>query len=137
MTSPSDRLAVAYAERKGVALARYELPFPPSVNNLFANATKGRYETAHYKRWQKDAGNLILAQGRKRVSGYVSLAIALVKPDKRRRDLSNTVKAIEDLLVDMAVIDDDSLVQRLDVRWAEEGPPCVVIVQEHVQEMAA
>lgn len=118
-------------------MIRYELPYPPTANNLFANGKSGRYRTKAYDQWSVNAGNLILAQGRKRIHGPVSLHVALVKPDKRKRDLSNTLKAVEDLLVQMAVIEDDSLIQRLSVQWVEAGPPCVVLVQQWEQEMAA
>lgn len=109
-------------------VVRYELPFPPSTNNLFANAKKGRRRTDSYNAWRDTAGKLIQVQGRKRVHGFVGLAVDLVKPDRRKRDLSNTLKAIEDLLVDMQVIDDDSLIQCLSVQWVAEGVPCVVSV---------
>jgi hypothetical protein len=33
-----------------------DLPFPPSVNNLFANGKSGRYTTQQYADWQKNAG---------------------------------------------------------------------------------
>jgi len=119
------------------AAVRYELPFPPSMNNLFATVGRKRVRTARYSAWAKQAGEFIIMQGQKRVHGYVSLSVALVKPDKRTRDLSNTLKAVEDILVDMAVIDDDSLIVRISAQWASDGPPCVVLVQEAVGEMAA
>ena len=119
------------------AMVRYEMPFPPSANNLFASVGARRVRTARYKAWAKEAGQFILMQGRKRVHGHVSLSVALVRPDRRTRDLSNALKAIEDLLVDMLVIDDDSLIQRIDVQWVPSGPPCVVIIQEAVEALAA
>lgn len=109
---------------------RYELPFPPSVNNLFANASKGRCKTEHYSAWLVTAGKLIMMQGRKHVHGHVALAVDLVKPDRRKRDLSNTLKAVEDLLVDMQVIEDDSLIQALSVQWVDSGVPCVVTITD-------
>lgn len=111
-------------------MIRYELPFPPSANNLFENATKGRRRSEHYNRWCVTAGKLIMMQGRKQILGHVALAVDLVKPDRRKRDLSNTLKAIEDLLVDMQVIGDDSLIQALSAQWVPEGVPCVVTVTE-------
>ncbi|MGE0290381.1 MAG: RusA family crossover junction endodeoxyribonuclease [Bradyrhizobium sp.] len=118
-------------------MVRYELPFPPSVNNLFVTVGSKRVRSTRYKAWAKEAGQFILLQGRKRVRGPVSLSVALVRPDRRTRDLSNTLKAIEDLLVDMSVIDDDSLIHRLSVQWVSSGAPCVVLIQEAVEEMAA
>jgi crossover junction endodeoxyribonuclease RusA len=118
-------------------MIRYTLPYPPSVNGLFFNATKGRVKTDAYKAWRRAAGNEIMAQGRQRIRGPVSLSVALVRPDKRRRDLSNTLKAVEDLLVEMQVIDDDSLVQRISIQWVESGPACAVIIQHAEEALAA
>ena len=118
-------------------MIRYELPYPVSTNSLFFNASRGRVKTDRYKAWRKAAGEAILVQGRKRMHGYVSLSMALVRPDQRRRDLSNTIKAVEDLLVEMRVIDDDSLVQRISIQWVESGPACAVIIQQAEEALAA
>lgn len=121
-----------------VKMVRYDLPYPPTTNHLFVNAGKSRVRSAMYKDWCDLAGWSIAEQGRKRIKGAVSLSIALTRPDKRRRDLSNAgLKAIEDLLVEMGVIEDDSLVQRISLQWVNDGPPCIVLIQEAVQEMAA
>jgi crossover junction endodeoxyribonuclease RusA len=113
-------------------LIRYNLPFPPSVNNLFANGKKGRYRTDRYEAWRTLAGQEILVQGRKSLKGKVSLSVCAVRPDRRRRDVSNLLKPVEDLLVDMGVIEDDSLVERITIQWAEAGSfECVVLVQPH------
>lgn len=118
-------------------MIRYSLPYPPSVNGLFFNATKGRRKTAAYREWLEAAGWQIAEQGRQRIRGHVSISVALVKPDKKRRDLDNLLKPVIDLLVEMGVIDDDSLVQRISVQWVSEGPGCAVIVQQAEQGMAA
>lgn len=123
--------------RGRTAAVRYSLPYPPSVNGLFFNASKGRVKTDAYRAWRRAGGEAILVQGRKHVHGPVSLCVALVRPDKRRRDLSNTLKAIEDLLVEMQVIDDDSLVTRISVQWVSSGPACTILVQEAVEALAA
>ncbi len=109
-------------------MIRYELPYPPSVNGLFHNAAKGRAKTPAYRKWRDDAGKMILAQGRRRIHGYINLSIAVTRPDRRKRDISNLIKAM---------IDDDSLVQRLSIKWVESGPECAVIVQQAEGELAA
>jgi crossover junction endodeoxyribonuclease RusA len=117
---------------------RYSLPYPPTTNNLFRNAGSRRVKTERYSSWLIAAGNQMYVQGRKRISGPVSLSIALRKPDKRKRDISNTIKAVEDLLVSMAVIDDDSLVQRLSVAWDQNmADECVVLIQAAEEGLAA
>lgn len=120
-------------------MIRLELPFPPTVNNLFINAAKGRgrFPSPQYKLWRKIAGEMILAQGRHSIRGRVTLSIAIARPDRRRRDISNLIKAVEDLLVEMGVIEDDSLVERLSIQWIEAGPACAVIIHQWEQDLAA
>src|SRR5687768_6995399 len=119
-------------------MIRYRLPHPPSTNGLFANIPgKGRVKTAAYRDWIEAAGYEILAQGRQKIRGKVSIAILASRPDKRKRDCSNLIKPLEDLLVRMAVIEDDSFVERLSVQWTDTGEGVTVIVQSHEQELAA
>jgi len=118
-------------------MIRYTLPYPPTTNHLFATAGAKRVKSRAYRAWIDAAGCEIMAQGRQRVHGPVTLAIALRRPDKRKRDLSNAIKAVEDLIVSMGVIDDDSLVQRLSVQWVSDGAPCTVLIMEHSEELAA
>ena len=95
------------------------LPFPPPLNNLFANvAGKGRVKSDRYRQWANAAGWEIQSVRPKAIPGPVAITILLGKPDRRRRDLDGMAKAVCDLLVDHRVIEDDSLVQRLTLAWA-------------------
>lgn len=103
----------------------FKLPFPPSVNALYRNVPgRGRVKTQRYLTWLRAAGNEVLAQapGQPSIRGAVSIAIAVYRPDKRRRDLGNLEKAVTDLLVTYAMIDDDRHVASLLLEWrAGEG----------------
>lgn len=95
------------------------LPFPPSLNNLFANVAKrGRVRSERYRQWANAAGWELKSAKPQKVSGPVALTILLGKPDRRKRDLDGLSKAPIDLLVEYQVIEDDSLVQRLTLAWA-------------------
>jgi Holliday junction resolvase RusA-like endonuclease len=100
----------------------YELPLPPSANNLFFNLPKGkgRAKTSQYRDWITKAGWAIAAQrkGAKRFDGPVSL---LYEVGKNRKDLGNHEKPLTDLLVHMDVIADDgpSVVREITLRWAD------------------
>lgn len=72
-----------------------------------------------YRTWLNAAGWELQAAKPASFPGRIALNIALGKPDNRRRDLSNYVKAIEDLLVKHEVIKDDSFVVALHVSWAD------------------
>ncbi len=97
-----------------------QLPFPPTTNNLFFNLPGrrgGRAPTKGYKAWKFKAAVAIRQQAPMAVAGAVMLSIVLGRPDRRRRDLSNYIKALEDALVQHGLIEDDSMVQNLSVSW--------------------
>lgn len=97
------------------------LPYPPSTNTLFRNVPgRGRVKTKAYKTWQNAAGwevrrSLISSSAVFPLPGRHSLKLELVKPDRRKRDISNAIKAVEDILVEYGVIEDDSLVHEIHV----------------------
>ena len=95
------------------------IPYPPTANNLFFNKSgRGRVKTERYRTWLRAAGNELLVQRPPKLTGKVVLSISLGRPDRRKRDLSNCIKPIEDLLVAHGLIEDDSLVERLSICWA-------------------
>lgn len=83
-----------------------DLPLPPSVNHLFANAgKKGRVITPRYKAWRDEAGWSLLRQRPGSVSGRYSLEVYIQADAKA--DLGNLEKALSDLLVSHRVVEDD------------------------------
>jgi len=118
-------------------MIRIELPYPPTANNLFKNAGRSRVKTLAYNAWIKLASTQIKDSHRLGV-GHYSIAIALKRPDNRRRDIANCEKAVSDLLVSHGVIKDDSLCERLTMAW-DSGiqADCVVIIQEANEGLAA
>lgn len=98
------------------------LPFPPSVNNLFVNNRKtgGRFPSKAYKAWQEEAQHAFAKQTATPIPGPVSVTYSFGRPDKRKRDLLNLVKAPEDFIVGVGLIDDDSLVERAVVQWVDD-----------------
>lgn len=98
------------------------LPFPPSVNALYSNVPKiGRVKTPAYRAWSKEAGLRLNLQRPRRMPGRIRMAIRAVPPDRRKRDLGNLEKAISDFLVDMGVIDDDSLIECQSSCWVSDS----------------
>ena len=118
-------------------MIRLSLPFPPSVNNLFANGKRGRYKTPAYMAWCAEASIGIKDSHRQQIAAY-SIAICLRRPDKRQRDLGNYEKAISDLLVSHGVIADDSGCERLTMSWDHgQKDACVVLVMPAEEALAA
>lgn len=98
-----------------------DLPFPPSVNNLFINVKRGRIRSQKYEDWIQEAGTEILRQRPSKVAGPVSLFFEFRQIDKRKRDITNLLKAPEDLLVRHGIIeaDDNSIVRAVHASWSE------------------
>lgn len=95
------------------------LPAPPSANALFSNVPgKGRVKTAAYRSWLNVAGWDVVQQRQSPIKGEVALDILCEKRKGRRPDLGNMDKAIEDLLVKHALIEDDRFVVDVRLRFA-------------------
>ncbi len=114
-----------------MAIARIDLPFPPSVHGLFRG---GRWKgdlSPQYKAWRDEAGYRLNLQRVPAFDGQVRILIRLVAPDNRVRDSDNYLKGVLDLLVSHGVIASDarSTVLAHIVEWADDGSPCTVIVQ--------
>lgn len=108
------------------------LPFPPSVNNLFANnpRTRGRFPSKAYTAWQDEARHALLEQAPlPAIKGPYNATYTFGRPDKRRRDLGNLLKAPEDALVAHGIIEDDTLAQQIILQWADDVSGCRVEVE--------
>lgn len=100
----------------------FTLPFPPSVNGLWANGKSGRYRTQQYDSWIQEAGWELKRQHPAKIKGPVTLHYVFQDAkDKRKRDLGNLEKATTDLLVEHRIIeaDDCSIVRRINLAWGE------------------
>lgn len=108
-----------------------DLPFPPSVNNLFANGKTRRFRTQRYDRWIYEAGAEIMRQRPSKTIGKVVLFFEFGEPDRRRRDVSNLIKPVEDLLVKHGLIeaDDSSVVRGVHASWSEAVEGCRVTIE--------
>lgn len=99
------------------------LPFPPSANNLFVNNRKtgGRFVAPRYAAWRTEAGWALKAQNPQKTTGSVHVNIIAIKPDRAKRDIDNIAKAINDLLVEHGVVEDDSLIERQVAAWSSSN----------------
>jgi crossover junction endodeoxyribonuclease RusA len=103
------------------------LPFPPSLNGLFAGKTR-RYKSKKYISWLKEAQADL--EFTKIMDGFkwknhiseVDVILMLKAPDKRIRDADNCAKAVMDLLVANEVIkgDDSRYVRSLMIQWRDD-----------------
>jgi crossover junction endodeoxyribonuclease RusA len=106
------------------------LPWPPSVNHYWRSVTmpgkKGGPSVARHLiskagRDYKTAVAAVVAgaDAGQRLSGRLAVRIELFPPDKRQRDIDNSIKATLDALVSAGVFEDDSQVDRLEVVRAD------------------
>ena len=96
------------------------LPWPPSVNRIW-RAYKGRNILSKEARKFKDDCNEIFKDEKPVFFNKerLFLTLTLRPPDKRRRDISNLVKAVEDSL---PWYEDDSQIDALCVLRGETDP---------------
>ena len=101
-------------------IVSFNLPMPPSTNNLYANAGKGRVKTTAYRNWQSRAGWEMKAQWPTLPHFDGMLECRIVLPRTSRIDIDN-IKALPDLLTYMRVIDDDKQIRRLTIDGRDKG----------------
>lgn len=116
-------------------LARVELlGLPPTVNHLYRTSRSGvRYKTSQGKEWQALTAAIMAAAKTNRApyDGDVALEIVFRTADRRRWDLDNRVKALQDCLAMAGVIEDDRQIQRLHVeRQAAAQTATTIVVLE-------
>lgn len=107
------------------------LPLPPSTNNLYRNVPgKGRVLNKQGREYKQNARMLAMGARPTFIQGDVRLALAVYFPNRRRRDLSNTLKIIEDALKGITYAD-DSQVARIELtRYYDNANPRAVVTVE-------
>lgn len=87
---------------------------PPSVNGMFANATKGRRKTLAYRNWRAFADREIRDQPSWHVPGKIRIEIRM---QPTPGDCDNRIKAALDLLVGAGRIQDDKNVVKVSAEF--------------------
>lgn len=93
------------------------LPFPPTVNTYY---TKKKALSARGRKYKQAVSLSVHEQGMALLlEERLNLAIIFYMPDKRTRDLSNYLKALEDSLTEAGVwVDDEQIDQSTQYRGA-------------------
>ena len=107
-------------------MIRLELPLAPSANAIFRSGRGRVYKTNIYKQWLEECSWMIKTQTKESVPRDYILQVVAKRPDKRRRDLDNLLKATSDLLVRTRIVSDDNFCRAIVAEWVDFGPPMVV-----------
>ena len=96
------------------------LPWPPSVNRYWRQVNGRAILSAEGRLYKQDVAAVCWAAGVQPEMGPVVVDILAVRPDKRRRDLDNLLKAALDSMTPWVWADDSQVVD-LRIRWAPEA----------------
>jgi crossover junction endodeoxyribonuclease RusA len=112
------------------------LPWPPSVNTYWRMFKNRMIISEAGRKYRVAVGEQVLLQtrGKARTNGPVKVTIEAWKPDNRRRDLDNLLKAVLDSLGHAGVYIDDSLIVDLRIYWAPEIGGMLKVKVEELNE---
>lgn len=117
-----------------------DLPRPPSLNRLWRFGRGRMYRSKAYMDWLRQADlHWLCAKPKMRVKGILGTfqaEIILSRPDKRRRDVDNGVKAVLDWAQRVEIIENDSLCEQAIIRYGkpEEAPLGVRLIIKGVDK---
>ena len=110
------------------------LPWPPSVNRYWRTFQGRMIISAEGRNYRKAVADQVLIQrAAKHYEGKLRVVIEAWRPDNRRRDLDNLLKAVLDALTHAGVWTDDGLIVDLRIYWA---PNIGGMLKIHIQEVA-
>jgi len=106
--------------RKNENTITLTLPWPPSVNKYWRTFQGRMIISAEGRSYRKAVADQVLIQrGAKHFACKLRVNIEAYRPDNRRRDLDNLLKAVLDGCTHAGVWEDDSNIVDLRIYWAE------------------
>lgn len=97
------------------------MPWPPSVNTYWRTFQGRMIISEKGRSYRKAVADQVLVQrGAKHYEGKLKVEIEAWRPDNRRRDLDNLLKAVLDSLTHAGVWADDGLIVDLRIYWAPD-----------------
>lgn len=111
------------------------LGLPPTVNHMYRTGNRSRYKTLEVREYQQYVVNKLREEwrGRKTLTGRIEMHLVFQTNNRRRWDIDNRVKALQDCLSIAGVIRDDSQLDALHVERMYGNDQCTRMT---VTEMA-
>ena len=100
------------------------LPFPPSVNGYWRNINGRTLISAKGRAYKRAIAKLVQwNHAAKKLQGRLTVEVILHPPDRRKRDIDNSMKALLDSMQVAGVYLDDSQIDKLVIerRDVEKG----------------
>ncbi len=110
-------------ETNGIKLI---LPYPPSVNHLYATFQGRRITSAKGRKFKSDIAILAMRQGAKILSGELSVTFRVFRP-RKSGDLDNRLKISQDALKGICFEDDRQIVEIHAFRFDDRLNPRIEI----------
>lgn len=110
------------------------LPWPPSVNAYWRMFRGRMLISAHGREYRTAVAEQVMMQrGAMHYTAPLKVTIEAWRPDRRKRDLDNLLKAALDSLAHAGVFEDDSQIVDLRIYWAPAIGGMLKVTIEEVQ----
>lgn len=111
------------------------LPYPPSVNHLYATYQGRRITSATGRRFKSDIAVLARAQGARILNGDLSVTFRVFRP-RKSGDLDNRLKASQDALKGICFADDKQIIEIHAFRFDDAQNPRIEIDLKELEPRA-
>ena len=110
---------------------------PPTVNHLYRNFRGRRYKTTSGRKYQERTAELIRREWKNQLACKqpIELRITFITCDRRKWDIDNRVKALQDCLSMAGVIEDDRQINILHVE-REYGSRTATLIEVNTIDTA-
>ena len=115
-------------------MLKLKLPFPPSVNTYWRHVGNRVLVSKKGRQYQATVSSLLNRKDIEPHDGDLIVDIRLIPPDRRRRDVDNSLKALLDAMQFGGAYHDDAQIVRLTVEkhQPDPGDPRAEVILQHV-----